>query len=321
MMNKLIFFAKLSLDALRDTKKIIKYFNLLKKNSLLVIPKIFLIRFLYSFQAIRNLHKISLKKNEEFKFNFIDNEFINLNEVVKDMDKDGYSKIFIIKKDILEKIRELAFLSRNIDIKKNNFDKTQLIKKPNEDLDHYFKRIKLLDVSRFTSTLNLKEDSILKDFLLSEPILSIAKSYLDTRDFSINATFFVSNPLKIDESEKYKNAQYFHWDNDFSKFFKLYIYLTDVDENSGPHVYITGTHKQKFPEHSLCRLYSDESIYNKYKIHKKFTGQAGSMFLVDSYGLHKGESPTEKSRLMLNVHYGRGKILYSADDIYIKNST
>ena len=41
MMNKLIFFAKLSLDALRDTKKIIKYFNLLKKNSLLVIPKFF----------------------------------------------------------------------------------------------------------------------------------------------------------------------------------------------------------------------------------------------------------------------------------------
>jgi hypothetical protein len=97
--------------------------------------------------------------------------------------------------------------------KKDNFDKTQLIKKTNEDLDHYFKRIKLLDVSRFTSTLNLKEDSVLKDFLLSEPILSIAESYLDTRDFSINATFFVSNPLKIDESEKYKNAQYFHWDN------------------------------------------------------------------------------------------------------------
>jgi hypothetical protein len=319
-MNKIIFFAKLSLDALRDTIKIIKYFNLLKRNSLLVIPKIFLIRFLYSFQAIRNLQKISLKKKEEFKFNFIDNGFINLNEVVKDLDTDGYSKIFIIKKDILDKIRELAFLSKNIDIKKNNFDKTQLIKKSHENLDDYFKRIKLLDVSRFTSTLNLNEDSVLKDFLLSEPILSIAKSYLDTRDLSINATFFVSNPLKIDESEKYKNAQYFHWDNDFSKFFKLYIYLTDVDENSGPHVYITGTHKQKFPEHSLCRLYSDESIYNKYKIPKKFIGQAGSMFLVDSYGLHKGETPTEKSRLMLNIHYGRGKILYSADDIYIKNS-
>ena len=318
-MNKIIFFAKLSLDALRDTIKIIKYFNLLKRNSLLVIPKIFLIRFFYSFQAIRNLQKISLKKKEEFKFNFIDNGFINLNEVVKDLDTDGYSKIFIIKKDILDKIRELAFLSKNIDIKKNNFDKTQLIKKSHENLDDYFKRIKLLDVSRFTSTLNLNEDSVLKDFLLSEPILSIAKSYLDTRDLSINATFFVSNPLKIDESEKYKNAQYFHWDNDFSKFFKLYIYLTDVDENSGPHVYITGTHKQKFPEHSLCRLYSDESIYNKYKIPKKFIGQAGSMFLVDSYGLHKGETPTEKSRLMLNIHYGRGKILYSADDIYIKN--
>lgn len=319
-MKKIIFFIKLSLDAFRDTKKIIKYFNLLNRNGLLIIPKIFFIRFLYSFNVIRNLNKISLNEEQEFKFNFIDNEFIKLNEVVNDLDKDGYSRIFIIKKDILEKIRELAFLSRNIDIKKNNFDKTKLIKKPNENLDDYFKRIKLLDVSRFTSTINLKEDSILKEFLLSHPILSIAKSYLNTNDFSINATFFVSNPIKIDEFEKYKNAQYFHWDNDFSKFFKLYIYLTDVNKNSGPHVYIKGTHKKKFSEHNLCRLYSDESVYSKYKIHKKFIGQAGSMFFVDSYGLHKGETPTEKSRLMLNVHYGKGKILYSDDDIYVKNS-
>ena len=42
------------------------------------------------------------------------------------------------------------------------------------------------------------------------------------------------------------------------------------------------------------------------------------MFFVDSYGLHKGEHPTGKSRLMLNVHFGRGKIIYFKNDLYIK---
>ena len=142
--------------------------------------------------------------------------------------------------------------------------------------------------------------------------------YHNSNDFSINASFFISNPLQISEEEKYKNAQYFHWDNDFTKFFKLYIYLNDVDHENGPHIFIPRTHKDKKRDNKLCRLYSDDNIKNNYQDSKIFTGKAGSMFFVDSYGIHKGLTPTKNYRLMLNIHFGRGKILYSKYDKFIQ---
>ena len=89
---------------------------------------------------------------------------------------------------------------------------------------------------------------------------------VNSKKISVNASFFISNPLKISESEKYRNAQYFHWDNDFTKFFKMYIYLNDVDNNNGPHIYIPHTHKIKKNENKLCRLYSDTNIKDNYKV-------------------------------------------------------
>ena len=94
--------------------------------------------------------------------------------------------------------------------------------------------------------------------------------------------------------------------------------MSDVDEDSGPHIFIPGTHKKKKKIHKLSRLFDDKNIYSSYKEKKIFHGKKGSAFLVDSYGLHKGETPKNKPRLMLNIHYGRGKIFYSKNDMFIK---
>jgi hypothetical protein len=42
------------------------------------------------------------------------------------------------------------------------------------------------------------------------------------------------------------------------------------------------------------------------------------MFFVDSFGIHKGIPPLKGHTLMLNIHFGRGKILYTKYDKYIK---
>ena len=110
-------------------------------------------------------------------------------------------------------------------------------------------------------------------------MLEIAASYLNCKNISINASFFISNPMNISKSEKYTNAQYFHWDNDFTKFLKLYIYLTDVEDGCGPHIYIPYTHRRKKTEHKLCRLYSDENIFNSYNKKKFFMEKLDHVFL------------------------------------------
>ncbi len=318
-MKKLFTFLRLSLDAVRDTKKIIKYFNLIKLNGYSIILKIFYIRFFFSFEHIRNLQKIK-KISKKHKLFFLDdnNNILDIDSISRDLDNIGFSEVFNLKKELVEKIKEYIFSSKNITVKKQIINKDILLKNNNENLENYFLRLRKLNISRFTGTLDIKKSSDLKDLLLSEPILDLARSYLNCKTLSVNASFFVSNSINISEKEKYENAQYFHWDNDFTKFFKLYIYLTDVDFGSGPHVYIPGTHKVKLPQNKLCRLYSDENINKNYNDKRIFTGKAGSLFFVDSYGIHKGETPIDKSRLMLNVHYGKGRILYSSDDLSLK---
>ena len=314
-MKKFFFLIKLSLDSIRDTKKIIKYFNLINLNGYGIILKFFVIRFFYSIESIRSKQKILLTNKIEKNF-FLTEERFDVDKISKEIDNRGYSEILTIQDSFIENFKNHIFQSKNIDVKIEGIEKSKILKSEKEAISDYFLRLKKLKVSRLTGTINLNENSLLKDFLLSDSLVNLAKSYLNTKDFSINASFFISNPLQIPKKEKYKNAQYFHWDNDFKKFFKLYIYLNVVDESNGPHIFIPRTHKKKLPDHKLCRLYSDSDIYSSYEESKKFIGKAGTLFFADSYGIHKGEAPQLNSRLLLNVHFGKGKILYNKDDLY-----
>lgn len=103
-----------------------------------------------------------------------------------------------------------------------------------------------------------------------------------------------------DEAE---NEQYFHRDNDSIRFLKLFIYLTDVEEDCGPHTFVRHTH-----DRDGClerRRYQDEEVeaaFGAESVHR-FTGAAGTAFLEDTYGLHKGQLPTGRRRLLLQVRY------------------
>ncbi|WP_155242600.1 phytanoyl-CoA dioxygenase family protein [Candidatus Pelagibacter ubique] len=227
----------------------------------------------------------------------------------------------MLKDNLREKFLNEAINNNDLEYKKNrHIDQNILIKKEQENLEDYINRLINKNISRVTGFIDLKKDSSVKTFLTSRPIISLVQNYLNSQNFSISASFFVSNPIKISNQEKYGNAQFFHWDNDFSKFLKLYIYLTDVDVDSGPHIYIPKSHKKKKLESSLPRLYDDNFIYNSYDQKIEYKGKAGSIFFTDGYGLHKGETPQKNSRIILNVHFGRNKILYSNKDIFYKSN-
>ena len=320
-MNRTIFISKLFLDALRDTHKVCKYFKLIKLNNYFIIIKIFIIKFFYSFEVIRN--QIKVKKNDNYNqltSLFFENNNFKFKNIVEDLNLNGHSNIYKLDKDFKKDLLQLALQSENFDLNKINHSKNidQLKKGKNEDIESYILRLRNIGISRLTTTINLNESNKLTEFITAPEILNLAIKYLNTNKISINATFFISNSLEISEQEKYKNEQYFHWDNDFTKFFKMYIYLSDVDLDNGPHVFVPGTHKHKKFSNKLCRLYSDKDITNNYSKVKKFIGSFGSVFFVDGYGIHKGELPKKKYRLMMNIHFGRGKILYSKDDKYIE---
>lgn len=302
------------LDAYRDTVRITKHADLIKLNGLLVIFKLFIIRFFYSFSFIRNSKKINYS-NENISSEYFLEEELDISKEVKQIDTLGYSKIYNINKNLKDQLLKMVFECKDLDFKKLDLPLSEVSKNKEENLEEYFSRLKKNKVSRISGYLDLKKESVLKNFLSSKEILHVIKNYLNPKFVSINASFFISNPVETSEKEKYSNAQFFHWDNDFKKFLKFYIYLTDIDGDSGPHIFVEKSHKLKKRQHKLCRVFNDDNIYQSYKNVKEFHGKSGSAFFVDSYGIHKGKAPKNKSRILLNIHFGSGKILYSKNDI------
>jgi hypothetical protein len=98
-------------------------------------------------------------------------------------------------------------------------------------------------------------------------------------------------------------TQTFHRDCDDWKFFKLFLYLVDVDEETGPHIYIEGSHTRAAA--LFAKPYDEDKLRVKYGADRFhcFTGAAGTTFLCDTYGIHKGAVPSAKARLIFQVQY------------------
>lgn len=132
------------------------------------------------------------------------------------------------------------------------------------------------------------------------------------------------------------HVQFFHRDSDDWKFCTLFLYLTDVDLEGGPHQVVPGSQTVCGMEHVLARardrgedvdgfepaasfaspLGSDWVTHGdrlfKGSIHD-ITGPAGTMFLVNPLALHRGLVPSRTPRLMVWARYGLGPNTNSAD--------
>jgi hypothetical protein len=110
--------------------------------------------------------------------------------------------------------------------------------------------------------------------------------------------------------EQGQHAELFHRDYDDWRFVKLFVYLTDVDEGAGPHVYVRGSHR----EDALMpiRRYADAEVEAAFGRERfvQFQGAAGTSFLENTFGLHRGLPARVTPRLMFQVVYGQGPILY-----------
>jgi len=96
------------------------------------------------------------------------------------------------------------------------------------------------------------------------------------------------------------NVQQFHRDAEPGSI-KLLVYLTDVDTASGPHQYVTGTHRDRMP--LRLRPYADAEIARRHGAAHEVTGGAGTAFMIDAKGIHRGTPPQGRPRLVLVVEY------------------
>lgn len=135
-------------------------------------------------------------------------------------------------------------------------------------------------------------------------ILSIVQAFLKAKPTISNVNAWWS----FSGREKAEHAQLFHRDLDDYRFCKLFIYLTDVTSDSGPHIFVKNSSNSN--KLSKIRRYSDDEIGNSFGKENilEFVRPEGSFFMVNTYGFHKGLLPLIGNRLLLQIQYSLNPI-------------
>lgn len=118
-----------------------------------------------------------------------------------------------------------------------------------------------------------------------------------------------------------EGAQGWHRDVDDWRAVKLFVYLTDVDEGHGPHEYIPGSAR---PEWWRARgMMPDQAFIGSGRVTAvqrvldqlpriRVLGPAGTCWIENTYGFHRGTVPRDGLRVVAQVLYGLGEYEHGA---------
>jgi hypothetical protein len=89
---------------------------------------------------------------------------------------------------------------------------------------------------------------------------------------------------------------------------KLFVYLTDVGPGNGPHVYVRGSHRDRPLALRADRRFTDDEVLAHYppEAHVSVEAPAGTVFMADTLGLHRGTPPIDGNRLVFQLEYATG---------------
>ncbi len=164
----------------------------------------------------------------------------------------------------------------------------------------------LAEIYRFDMNDLLNNEDVQK--IMMDPVfINIARNYLGSEPIFDFPTMWWSTSILKEASVE--AAQLYHFDLDRIKWLKLFLFLTDVDDEHGPHAYIQSSHlPNKKPKTLLKRGYSripdtDIKKYYPKEDFKTIGGEAGSMFMGDTKCWHKGTPLKKGHRLVFELEY------------------
>ncbi|MGH6975573.1 MAG: phytanoyl-CoA dioxygenase family protein [Stellaceae bacterium] len=146
--------------------------------------------------------------------------------------------------------------------------------------------------------------------LIADPVfVNLSQSYFDAASALKEVSLWWSPAMdgKPDEDA----AQLFHFDYDAAPIWlKFFIYLSDVTEETGPHVFVKGSHllRQEKARAILDRGYvriGDDEVRHAYGRENvvELAGKKGTVFAVDTMGFHKGKPPVSGHRVLAQLEY------------------
>jgi hypothetical protein len=234
---------------------------------------------------------------------------VDPDRVIADLERDGLSREIRLPAEIVETVRGFASatpcyagLDRGLSFHPDEHAEAERRLGRAILVGHYLERV---------------EDCEAIGALGRDPTLHrIAAGYLGTASpFLIATRLWWSFPTrKAREIDLHQASQErFHFDLDDWRQLKFFFYLTDVDAEAGPHVYVRGSHRRHALPHQFTPFVgkSAEAVTRHYGRDRitTLTGPAGSGFAEDPFGFHTGTLALRRSRLMLELSFGITDVL------------
>ena len=138
----------------------------------------------------------------------------------------------------------------------------------------------------------------------TDPLMGlIAQKYLGQPVLMDEVAFWWTTNKRAEDANV--NAQLFHQDRDRLSFLKFFIYLTDVQPDTGPHVYLKGSHlgvprSLRGDGRKTDQAVREAGLWDNVT---EICGPAGTLMAVDTIGLHKGKTPISGDRLALENEF------------------
>jgi hypothetical protein len=142
-------------------------------------------------------------------------------------------------------------------------------------------------------------------FYLTEEILQIVSEYLGYVPQLFEVYIEKTIPSGVNEPIYSQN---WHRDPEEKRTLKVFLYLNDVNEQSGPFIYVRGS--QPTSQTSYAKLFRQKLPHGSYpdsievsnstnaSDHYVATGLKGTIIFCDTAGLHRGGYATTGSRIM-----------------------
>jgi len=286
--------------------------NFLKYNSAFKIFELFLVRVFFSIDIFRKnliLQEAVSEKDKLIKNNFIFDKDINFLDTYRNFSEDGLSKVGILNKNFHQNLLEELFP------KIINFN----------DRDSFF--LDFIDKQKEAKgRITIKPDNtnkFIENLFNSELVKRTTKYYLGSRNIVHSSALFVSfNYESATLADFNRNAQSYHSDCRYKKFFKIFVYLNDVTVLNGSHCFVKTSHNKKLSNFNPLKSYTDKKVSDNFSNNiVSVEGPAGLVFLEDTFGLHKGNAIQNGYRVVLVLEVGIGTLRFDNNDIFIKNLT
>lgn len=227
---------------------------------------------------------------------------IDLTTALERLEADGLAPNFALPKTVVDEVhdftrrtpcfgnfdRKLAFYPEDHATAEVRFARPLLT-------GHYFESIE-----RCQAVARIRRDPALQ---------AVANAYLGPRAKFAATRLWWSFPTKPREADLHLASQdRFHFDLDDWQTLKFFFYLTTVDQDAGPHVFVRGSHRERAWRHQMTLLVGHPiadviTTYGADNL-QVITGDSGFGFAEDPFGFHMGMSPRGTARLMLEIAFG-----------------